>query len=400
MKRILLTNFHPHQDAGGGHTRYIRTILTSALRQEFAFGIAAPEHSAVWAMGRAMGLPTFACEFPGNAREIFSMMGAVRRFGEICRGWYPDLVHTNGSRDQAIVVFWKALQGRDIPCIRTHHALRNIPDNAYHRWSYQKMVQGHIYVGHSARNISWAGNSLKVPNGRVIPNGVDVTFWTPMPKDAACLANLGVSPTDFVFGSHAGMGSHKRTDLFLHAAALQLARGVRPFKILLLGNEREIVRSRQLAAELHLTNVLYVERQHDPRGYVSLIDVGFILSESVEASSFAARELMAMGKPLVTSNYSGFVEIVDDRLNGRLVDCGDVEGVAEAIHWFLSLDAATLAQVRGDARHKAERVFSVEHQIRDLRRFYAGHLAKAAGASGRPTSAITDAGQSHFANRS
>jgi glycosyltransferase involved in cell wall biosynthesis len=199
-----------------------------------------------------------------------------------------------------------------------------------------------------------------------------------MPKDVACLAKLGLSQTDFVFGSHAGMGAHKRTDLFLHAAALALARGVRPFKILLLGNEREIVRSRQLAAELHLTNVSYVERQQDPRGYVSLVDVGFILSESVEASSFAARELMAMGKPLITTNYSGFVEIVDDRLNGRLVDCGDVEGVAEAIDWFLTQDDATLAQVRRDARHKAERVFSVDHQIRELRRFYGSHLSKAA----------------------
>jgi hypothetical protein len=36
---------------------------------------------------------------------------------------------------------------------------------------------------------------------------------------------------------------------------------------------------------------------------------GFILRESVEASSFAARELMTMGKPLISSNYSGFVEI-------------------------------------------------------------------------------------------
>jgi glycosyltransferase involved in cell wall biosynthesis len=108
------------------------------------------------------------------------------------------------------------------------------------------------------------------------------------------------------------------------------------------------------------------------------MDVGFILSESVEASSFAARELMAMGKPLITSNYSGFVEIVDDRLNGRLVDCGDVEGVAEAIHWFLTLDEARLAELRRDARHKAERVFNVDHQIRELRRFYASHLVKAA----------------------
>src|SRR5205814_10648484 len=45
LKRILLTNFHPHPGGGGGHARYIRTILASDLRKEFEFGVAAPDGS-------------------------------------------------------------------------------------------------------------------------------------------------------------------------------------------------------------------------------------------------------------------------------------------------------------------------------------------------------------------
>ena len=116
---------------------------------------------------------------------------------------------------------------------------------------------------------------------------------------------------------------------------------------------------------------MYVQYERDPRGYLSLVDVGFLLSESIEAISFAARELMAMGKPLISSNYAGLVENVDDRLNGRLVEVGDAEGVAEAIEWFLGLDAAALAELSRNARLKAERVFSALNQVRDLRRFYA-----------------------------
>jgi glycosyltransferase involved in cell wall biosynthesis len=252
--------------------------------------------------------------------------------------------------------------------------VRNIPDNFYNRWAYRTMLQGHIYVGHSARNISWAEGSLTVPNARVIPNGVDVRHWKPMPKDPAFLAKYNVSPSDFVFGSHAGMGAHKRTDLFLHGAALALKRGARPFKVLLRGNEREIERSSALAGELGLKNLVYVRYEPDPRGYLSLIDVGFLLSESIEAISFAARELMAMGKPLISSNYAGLVENVDDRLNGRLVEVGDADGVAEAIGWFLDLDAAALGEVSRNARLKAERVFNVDNQIRELRRFYQAHV--------------------------
>jgi glycosyltransferase involved in cell wall biosynthesis len=373
MKKILLTNFHPQREGGGGHTRYIQTILESDLRGDFEFGVAAPERSAVWAAGRAFGAPTFACDFPGHVTEIAQMIGAVRRFERIYREWAPDLVHLNGSRDQGIVVLWKALYGRTVRCVRTHHAVRNIPDTVYNRWAYRKKVDGHIYVGHSARNVSWAGRSLVVPNARVIPNGVDVNFWSPRPKDPVYLARLGLAPNDFVFGSHAGMSAHKRTDLFLRAAARQ-RRGARPFRILLRGNEQQIAEHRRLAGELGLDNVIYVGHEPDPRGYLSVVDVGFLLSESIEAISFAARELMAMGKPLISSDYAGLVENVDDGLNGRLVECGDVDGVAEAIGWFLDLDAQALGEVSRNARQKAEQVFSVQKQIGGLRRFYGAHV--------------------------
>ena len=375
MTKILITNFHPQQDGGGGHTRYIRTVLDSPLRQEFEFAVAAPEGSAVWKTGKALNFPTFACAFPGNLKEIPQMIAAVRRFEGIRREWGPDLVHVNGSRDQAIVVLWKAWYGRSIPCLRAHLAVRCIPNNIYNRWSYQRMVQGHVYVGHSAKNISWAGGYLKTPHARVIPVGVDLAFWTPREKDAASLAQFGLGPAEFVFGSHAGMGGHKRTDLFLRAAALVVQSGGRPFRILLKGKEEEIHASQQLAQALGLTNVVYVRHAADPRGYLSLIDVGFILSESIEAISYAARELMAMGKPLISSNYAGLVENVDDGLNGRLVECGDAAGVADAIRWFLGLDPHALAQLGRNARQKAERVFSVEGQIRGLSRYYREVLA-------------------------
>lgn len=376
MKRILLTNFHPHQGGGGGHARYIRTILASELRKDFEFGIAAPEGSGVWQLGAELNAPAFACDFPGHFREIPQMLGAVRRFERIAAEWRPDLIHMNGSRDQNIVVLWKTLYKGATPCVRTHHAVRTIPSNAYNRYAYLKVIGGHLYVSHSAKNISWADPYLKPPNSVVVPNGVDVNFWSPRPKDPASLANLGLSPSDFVFGSHAGMGWHKRTDLFLRGAALLMKSGApRPFKVLLRGNEKEVAQSKRVQAEVGIDNVVYQGYAEDPRSYLSVIDVGFLLSEAIEAISFAARELMAMGKPLISSNYAGLVENVDDELNGRLVECGDAEGVADAIDWFLRLSPERFSEVSRNARLKAERVFTVDKQIDGLRRFYRKHAA-------------------------
>jgi L-malate glycosyltransferase len=375
--KVLLTNFHPQRDGGGGHMRHVWTLISSPLAREFELAVAAPEGSAVWATGRDAGLPTFACDFPGKLSEAPGVVRAVRRFEAIYRAWPSDLINMNGSRDQQIVVFWKRLFGRRVPCMRSHLAIRCIPSNAYNRWSYNRMVQGNVYICHTAKNISWAGGSLRPEHSRVIPNGVDLDFWRPVSKDPAYLTKLGITPTDFVFGSHAGMAPHKRTDLFLRAAAVALQRGARPFRVLLRGRAPEIEWSRSLAAELGLPNVVYLQHEPDPRGYLSVIDVGFVLSETIEALSYAARELMAMGKPLLSSNYAGLVENVDDGLNGRLVECGDVEGVAEAIHWFLDRSPEQLEQLRHHARQKAELVFDVRKQIEGTARFYREILGSA-----------------------
>src|SRR3954468_14766805 len=82
MKRILLTNLHPHQHGGGGHARYVRTILESKLCKDFEFGVAAP---------------AFACPFPGRITEVPQMFGATRRFEQIYREWRPGRGHLNGS---------------------------------------------------------------------------------------------------------------------------------------------------------------------------------------------------------------------------------------------------------------------------------------------------------------
>src|SRR4051794_15233973 len=133
MKRILLTNFHPHQDGGGGHARYIRTILESELRKDFEFGVAAPEGSGVWATAGALGAPAFACPFPGHITEVPQMFGAMRRFEQIYREWRPDPLHLNRPRGHDILTNWKETRPRPVACRGPDHAMPQITDNATKR---------------------------------------------------------------------------------------------------------------------------------------------------------------------------------------------------------------------------------------------------------------------------
>jgi glycosyltransferase involved in cell wall biosynthesis len=50
-----------------------------------------------------------------------------------------------------------------------------------------------------------------------------------------------------------------------------------------------------------------------------------------EAVALAALEAMACGAPVVLSQIRAFQQLVSDRVNGRLVPVGDVDGLAEGI---------------------------------------------------------------------
>ncbi len=101
----------------------------------------------------------------------------------------------------------------------------------------------------------------------------------------------------------------------------------------------------------------------DVRGFVSLLDVGFVLSDSIETISFAAREMLAMGKSLISSSYSGLKENVVDGYNGIMVRPGSVDDVVSAMNRFLEMSSDELARFSANARSYAEKNFSVKKQL-------------------------------------
>jgi glycosyltransferase involved in cell wall biosynthesis len=94
-----------------------------------------------------------------------------------------------------------------------------------------------------------------------------------------------------------------------------------------------------------------------------LLDVGFILSDSIETLSIAAREMLAMGKPLISSSFSGLRENVVDGYNGILVRPGNVDDIASAMNRFLEMSSDQLAQFSANARAYAEANFSSKAQL-------------------------------------
>ena len=361
MARILVTNFHPA--GGGGHVPYIHALTQLSGTGNHVVGVAAPAGSRIFGLLRDSAYPhLYPCDFPAKIqKELPGVLGSIRTFRRIVAAFKPDIVHANGAADMFITV-WSHPAAPPFQIVRTHHAIRNIPDDPYHRWLYNRKVASNIYVSRSALRLS-TSKGLVPANALVIENGVDLDRFHPIPRNAALAREYGLDDERcFCFGSCAGTGPYKRVDTIIEAAVRIRKEGRTPFKILVLGDASSGLVLQESARERGVDEFVYCGSRTDVVPYVSLFDAGFVLSDAIETISFAAREMMAMGKPLMSSSFSGLGENVRHGVNGLLVEPGDVAAVASAMRQFLAMDKETLQRFARSAREFAVDRFGIGRQ--------------------------------------
>jgi glycosyltransferase involved in cell wall biosynthesis len=355
-----MTNFHPR--GGGGHVTYIRSLLALQDGGDFCIAVAAPKTSDIYLRLKDAGYADlYDCDFPAKPqKELPGVIRSLARFRAVVADFKPDIVHANGGPDLAIAV-WSHPFGR-YRIVRTHHGIKSLGRDIYHRYLYGSRVAQSIFVSSSSMDMSQR-NGLAPRHSVVITNCVDLNAFQPdFPKDEALLARLGLAKGTFIFGTCAGVDPYKRVDLAIAAGARQ--KSPRPFAILAIGNEECGPRLEKMAEASGVTQFRYCGFRSDVRGFVALLDVGFILSDTIETISYAAREMLAMGKPLISSSFAGLRENIVDGENGILTRPGNVDDVAAAMERFLAMPAERLAWFSHNARAYAEQRFSVEHQLR------------------------------------
>ena len=369
--KILFTNFHPH--SSGGHLPFIKSILTSDLKSEFEFAVAVPETSDIYAACQELGVKIYPCDFPGKFKELPQVWTAFKQLREIYKDYKPDIIHTNGGHDNTLVAWSALLLAKDPVIVRTYHATKTIGKDPYHWLLYDKLIDANMFVSQSAYRLNIEKGGLDVDNVYVVENGVDLDKFAPQEPELSLKSQLNIPDNFFVFGSSAGTSDYKRIDLMIDA--LTHFPKDAAIRVIVLGHnpERWIAQAKQKNVDHFIHFVGYHE---DVRPYCSLFDVGFILSTRVETSSFASREMLAMGIPLISSAFSGLKDNVDDHVNGIFVEPGNVEDIVNAMNTFLNMSPSELAYYKKNARLKAEAKFSSKLQFQAIKNLYYDMLNK------------------------
>lgn len=363
--KILFTDAHPFHS--GGLFKFVVAIVTSDLRQHFDFAVAAPESSDIYKACQKLGVTTYPCTFPGSIKEIPQAFAQSKNFRKIANEFSPDIIHTNSSHDRTLATWNSLFLNKKPAIVQTFHWTKRVKKDPYHWLFYNKLIDANMFISRSAEQFNTEHKGLKLNNSYIIENSIDLEKFKPLPKNTLLQEQLHIPPDYFIFGSNAGLADYKRVDLMLEA--LTLFPPDAKIKVIVLGRNPEPWIEK--AKSMHVDHFLIFPGFHeDVRDFCSLFDVGFILSTHTETSSFASREMMAMGIPLISSYYSGLKDNVDDSINGLFVRPGNVQDIYNTMNTFLNMPSSELQKYKINARLKTEQAFDAKNQLQAIKNLY------------------------------
>ena len=360
---ILITNFHLKD--GGGHKTYITYIVNFLKNNGINIYVASPRQSRLnSSLKRSYPNNVFDIEFPTKIKEISNLIRNILLLRKIIKIKNIDLIHVNGSPDHKVVSLTKWLFKFNYKIIRTKH------DSFPIRNSYLNGILYSRYTNHLLLVSKFQENALRRDKNllcetTVIQNGIDIDYYKPLKANKHLRKKLNISNGDFVMVSSAGTSEHKGW-LFLYHALERLDQEIKDrVKVVLIGNTPNFDSLRKY----NLQNFIFTGYMEDVREYVSIANVGFVLSYKVETISYACREMMAMAKPVIVSQYAGLPENVKDNVDGWIVDTSDIDSIVNVIKKIFLKD---LSKQSKNARLKAEHSFDIKNKNIKLLDIYHG----------------------------
>ena len=363
--KILFTNFHP--GIGGGHVTYITSLLLG-LKATHRLFVACPATSRLFKRASSIvGIQAIDMSFTTRPSSWFSARAALR---ELIIKENFDVIHVNGSSDHKQVML--ALIGLESAprVIFTKHNDRGVSSVGHYlraRFSTDHVIAVSDYV---------KGLLLKSPYQcrpiSTIKHGIDTQYFSPVSQVEKVQLRDRFFERDvqdkIILGSASGTNEAKGWLDLVHALSLLEPEQRKRFHVAVIGEQpNDLLRARATAHGVcgHLSFLGVVE---DVRAVLAACDVGFVLSYH-EALSFACREKMAMGLPVIVTRVGGLPENVFDDREGWIVPARSPESIKDILLNILS-DPARLSSMGARARARAERDFNLNHFIESTMAVY------------------------------
>lgn len=164
----------------------------------------------------------------------------------------------------------------------------------------------------------------------LLENGIDTIEFSRRRTRAEAKAELGFPTGRLLIGAAGRLSVEKGFDLLIRAVDLLLRRG-KDVGLVIVGEGGQREELQALVAKLGRGDrIRLAGYQGDPRPFYEAMD-GFALSSLREGLPNVLLEAMAMETPVVATRIAGVPGVVEDGVNGLLVEPGSADALADGL---------------------------------------------------------------------
>lgn len=286
---------------------------------------------------------------------------AILRLRRLLRREGVRVVHAHDGRGQTFA--WLASRGLRVCRVASRRVTFLPRGRLLHRLKYGRTCHGVIAVSAFVRNLL-IESGIPASKVAVILDGVDFPEKLPDPSEKLLLRRKGqLDGEDFVVG---------------HVGAFTVEKGqetaIQAFRLLHLPHSRLLLagdgptRKRLENRYAPDSNILFLGYLADVSSFIDTLDL-FVMPSLSEGLGSSALIAMSRGVPIVATRAGGLPEIVEEGVNGWLVNPSSPRDLAEAIRDAAS-DRVRLREMGERAREKA-RQFTSDKMTERTAAFYA-----------------------------
>ena len=366
--KILFTNFHPRN--GGGHVTYIMNLVRG-LQGLHQLTVATPGSSRLYRLvSQLSDVNLVDMSFTTRPSSWLSDRAALRN---LIVTQNIDTVHVNGSSDHKQVMLALIGLRRPVRVIFTKHNDHSL--SSFGHYLRARFATDHVI----AVSDHIKGLLLRSPYKRqpitTVRHGIDTDYFFPVKlAEKMQLRQQYFGPgfeEKILLGSAGGTDYAKGwLDLVTAVSALPHEQRSR-FHIVVIGDLPNQLKRAQVADCGMSEQVSFPGLLDDVRPVLAACDIGYVLSYQ-EALSFACRELMALGLPVLITRVGGLPENITNEQEGWIVPARSPEAIGLVLRQILQ-EPQLLVKMGAQARARAECEFGLSNFVRATCAIYSPH---------------------------
>jgi len=299
---------------------------------------------------QALGLETVAVDL--NTTNPVRFARAIGHITQLLRTHRPEIV--NCHRGEGFFL-WGLLKlaGFHFKLVRTRGDQRPPRCDAFNRWLHSSAADAVVVTNRFMADYFLKRMRTPPKGVWLIHGGVDTERFAFDPEGReAVRAEFGFGPDNLVVGLLGRFDRVKGHRELIRAVAKLRAKGRSDIRLFLIGFDTAMTRT-EIEADIKAANVGDITRisgrRDDVAACVSALDIGVVASLWSEAIARSALEIMAAGRPLVSTSVGVMPDLVSPP---ALVEPGDEAGLARAIAEVVK------PEVRAEVLDRQKRIMS------------------------------------------